>query len=105
MRLREAERERGAVERHRQIAQEKRQRADMVFMAVREYARLDPIGVFAEPGEIGEHEIDARHFRVWKKQAAVDDQDAVVDLEARAVAADLPEPTEERELDGSFRQG
>ena len=47
----------------------------------------------------GQHQVDARHGQVGEHEPAVDDEDPPVDLEARAVAADLAEPAEEGEAD------
>ena len=57
--------------------------------------RLDAVGVLAQVGEVGQDEVDAGHVGVGEHDPAVDDEDAVVDLEAEAVAADLAEPAEE----------
>src|SRR5262249_14086978 len=47
--------------------------------------------------EVREDEIDAGHVDVGEHQPAVDDEDAVIDLETEAVATDLAEPAEERD--------
>ena len=60
---------------------------------------LDPVGVLAQVGEVGQDEVDAGHVGVGEHDPAVDDEDAAVDLEAEAVAADLAEPAEEDDLD------
>ena len=60
---------------------------------------LDPVGVLAQVREVGQHEVDARHVGLGEHDPAVDDEDAVVDLEAEAVAPDLAEPAEEDDLD------
>ena len=67
----------------------------MVLVRVGEEDALDPVGVLAQVREVGEDEVDAGHVGVGEHDPAVDDEDAVVDLEAEAVPADLPEPAEE----------
>ena len=73
----------------------------MVLVAVGEDDALDPVGVLAQVREVGEDEVDAGHVGVGEHQPAVDDEDAAVDLEAEAVAADLAQPAEEDDADGS----
>ena len=71
----------------------------MVFVGVGEEHGFDPVRVVPQVGEVGEDEIDAGHVGVGEHDPAVDDEDAVVDLEAEAVAPDLAEPAEEDDLD------
>ncbi len=75
----------------------------MVLVAVGEDHRLDPIGVVAQIGEVGEHQIDAGHVGIGEHDPAVEDDDASVDLDAGAVAADLAEAAEEDDAN-RFRQ-
>ena len=72
----------------------------MVLVGVGEEGGLDPIGVLTEIGEIGEHEVDPGHVGLGEHDPAVDHQDAIVDLEAEAIAADFAQPAEEDDLDG-----
>ena len=58
-----------------------------------------PVGVFPEVGEVGQHQIDAGHVEVGEHEPAVEEHDAPVDLDAGAVAADLPEAPEEDDPD------
>ena len=71
----------------------------VVFVGVREEDRLDPIRVLAQVGEVGQDQIDAGHVGVGEHDPAVDEQDAIVDLDATAVAADLAQPAEEHNAD------
>ena len=96
---RQAERERGAVDRERQVAQQKREPADVVLVTVGDDAAFDARRVLAQPREVGEHEVDAEHVGVGEHEAAVEQQDAAVLLERRAVAADLAETAEEGDAD------
>ena len=57
----QAERERRAVDRERQLAQQERQAADVVLVAVGGDAAVDAVGVLAQPGEVGQDEVDAEH--------------------------------------------
>ena len=85
----EAERQRRAVDRHRDVAQQEGEPAGVVLVRVREEDALDPVGVLAQVREVGEHEVDAGHVDVGEHDPAVDDEDAALDLEAEAVAPDL----------------
>ena len=100
----QAERERRAVDREAELAQQERQAADVVLVAVGGDAAVDAVGVLAQVREVGQHEVDAEHVDVGEHQPAVEEHDAAVDLDARAVAPDLPEPAEERDRDRSRHQ-
>ena len=95
----QAERERRAVDRERAVAQQVRQAADVVLVAVGGDARLDAVGVLAQVREVGQDEVDAVHVGVGEHQPAVDEQQAAVLLEHHAVAADLAETAEEGDAD------
>ena len=91
----ERERQLRAVDRHLDVAEQEGEPARVVLVRVGEEHALDPVRVVAEVREVREDEVDAGHVGVGEHEPAVDDEDAVVDLEAEAVAADLTEPTEE----------
>ena len=101
----QAEGERRAVDRERQLAQQERQAADVVLVAVGGDAAVDAVGVLAQVGEVGQDEVDAEHVEVGEHQPAVEQHDLAVDLDAGAVAADLAETAEEGDLDGSSAIG
>ena len=84
----EPERERRAVDRHADLAQQVLQRADVVLVAVGGDDGDDPRGVLAQVREVGQHEVDAVHVGVGEHQPAVDEQDAAV-----GPVADRPPPT------------
>ncbi len=96
----QAEGERRAVDRERQLAQQVRQAADVVLVAVGGDAADDAVGVLAQVGEVGQHQVDAEHVEVGEHEPAVEEHDRALDLDAGAVAADLAQPAEERDLDG-----
>ena len=95
----ERERQRRAVDRNRDVTQQERDPARVVFVGVREQDRFDAIGVLAEIGEVGQDQVDAGHVGVGEHDPAVDEQDAIVDLDAAAIAADLAQPAEEHDAD------
>ncbi|CAB4372830.1 unannotated protein [freshwater metagenome] len=55
----------------------------------------DPVGVFAQIGEIGKDEIDAQHVEIREHQATVKKKDFPIDFYTRTVTADFTEPAEE----------
>ena len=105
--LQQLQGERRPDHRHRavQVAQEVRQRADVILVAVGEDHRLHVVGAVPDELHVGQDEIDARHVGRRERQPDVDDEEAAVDLEAGHVAADLADPAEEDEPAARFRQG
>src|SRR5581483_430152 len=91
-------------------AQQERQAAGVVLVAVGENAALHSLGVLAQPREVGQHQVDAGHLDVGEHEPAIEEHEAVVDLDHRAVAADLTEAAEEGDSywasqDGRARPG
>ena len=66
----QAERERRAVDRERQLAQQVAEAPHVVFVAVRDDRPVDAVGVVAQVGEVGQHEVDAEHVDVGEHQPA-----------------------------------
>ena len=64
----------------------------MVLVRVRQHDALDSVGVLAQVREVGEDEVDAGHVGVGEHQAAVDDQDATLDLEQKQLRPISPSP-------------
>ena len=95
----EPERQRRAVDRERDVAQQEGETAGVVLVRVGEEGGFDPVGVLAEVGEVGQHEVDPGHVALGEHDPAVDDEDAVFDLETEAVAPDLAETAEEDDPD------
>ena len=71
----ERERQRRAVDRDRDVAEQEGEAAGVVLVRVGEQDRLDPVGVLAQVREVGQHEIDAGHVGVGEHDPAVDEQD------------------------------
>ena len=78
-----------------QLAEQVRQGADVILVTVREHHGLDLIGALADVIEVREHEVDAEHVRGRERQADVDKEDALVQLDAGHVSAHLADATEE----------
>ena len=92
---RHIQRELRGVKRKRNVAQEIRQRAHVVFVTVGEDGTVDAVGIVSEIGEVGEDQIDARHVGIGEHQANVDEHEAPVYLDGTAVPTNLAEPAEE----------
>src|SRR5262245_41112548 len=71
----------------------------MILVTMGDEAGLDPVGIFAEVGEVGQDQVNAGHLHVGKHQPAVEDDDPLGDLDAGAVAADLAEAAQEDDTD------
>ncbi len=84
-------RERGGVNRHIQILQQVRQRADVVLMAVGQHDRLHPVGAFGQVGDVRVYQINPEHVALGKHQPGVDHQDVPVVLQCQQILADLAE--------------
>ena len=91
----ERERQLRAIDRNGDVTEQERDPARVVFVGVREQDRVDPVGVLPKVREVGEDQIDTGHVGVGKHDPAVDEEDAIVDLDAAAVAADLTQPAQE----------
>ena len=85
----------GAVDGHREVAQQVGEAAGVVLVPVGEDDGVDPVGVLAEVGEVGQHQVDAGHVRIGEHDPDVEDEDPPVDLDAGAVPADLAQTAEE----------
>ncbi len=92
----QAQREGRAVDGDRHVAQQEGEAAGVVLVAVGEHHRLDRLGVVAQVGEVGQHQVDAGHVRIGEHDAAVQDHDAPVDLDARRSCARSPRGRRER---------
>ena len=64
-----------------ELAQDPRQRAEVVLVAVGDDDALDVVDALAQVGEVGQHEVDADHLGRREAQADVDDDDPVVVLD------------------------
>ena len=93
----QAEGELRADDRELELLQCVGQRPDVVFVTVGEDAPLDVIGPLAQPREVGKDDVDPQHVGVGEHEPAVEEHDAPLDLDGRAVATDLSEPAQERD--------
>ena len=66
------------------------QPTDVVLVGVGDHAPLDAVGPFQQPGEVREYRVDPRKV-VREQLAAVQHDDASLNLEGGTVASDLAE--------------
>ena len=100
----QAERELGAEDRERQLRSRYDSAPTWSSWPWVSDAADDVVGRSTQPGEVGQHEVDAEHVGVGEHEPAVEEQDAALDLDHGAVAADLAEAAEEGDVNGSWHQ-
>src|ERR1041385_8819793 len=73
--------------------QKERDRADVIFMPMRQKSAEHAVFALLEPREIGPHDVHAEVV-VREADAAIDDEDAALVLESETVHAHFAEPPE-----------
>jgi hypothetical protein len=96
----EREREAGAVDGDVDVTKDVRQRADVIFVAVRENDRFDEMAILFEIGDVWNDEVDAEEFGFGEHHSGVDDNDGVADANRHHVHAEFAETTERDYCDG-----
>src|SRR4029077_4977851 len=91
LRLQEAQREPGAVDRDVELLPRIRQAADVVFMAVAQEDAEHVAAAVEQIGDVGEDQVDAEHVLLREHQACVDDEDLFLPLQSPHVDADFAE--------------
>jgi hypothetical protein len=86
------------------LAQQVRDAADVVLVAVRQDDADDVLEAVADRSEVREDQVDAGLGLLGEEDAAVDDQDLAAVLERRHVAADLAESSQRDDAQGAFGQ-
>ena len=87
-----------SVHRDRHVAQQERQRPQVVLVTVGEEDRAHPVAPIPQPGEVGGDGLDAEGLG-REEEPAVDDGDAVLALDRQAVHADLAEAAQRGDPD------
>ncbi len=77
-----------------ELAQDPRQRAEVILVAVGDDDRLDVVDPLAQVREVRQHEVDAHHLGGREAQPAVDHDDAVAVLDDGEVLPDLADASE-----------
>ena len=88
------ERELRAVYRHVEVAENVGDRADVVFVRVREDDRAHHALVLLQVGDVGDDDVDAEQFLLGKHQAGVDHDDVVAAAKSEHVHAELAQSAE-----------
>ena len=81
------------------LAEEVRQRPDVILVAVREDDRVEDVGVLCDVREVGEDEVDSEQLRPRKREAGVDQDHAPAVLEGGHVLAHLAQPAQRDDPD------
>ena len=92
----------GAEYRETSVAQQVRQRTDVILVAMGGYATNDVVGTLEQPGEVGKDQVDTEHVGVGEHQATVDQEQRALEFEYGTVATDITEPSEERDVNRGF---
>ncbi len=95
------QRELGAVDRHVQLGQHPRQRADVVFVAVRQHDGAHVLAVLEQVAEIRNDDVDAEQLGFGKHQSGIDDDDVVTPANGHAIHAEFAESAEGYNLEFS----
>ena len=95
--LDQAERKPCSVDRHPELRQEVRDRADVVFVPVSEEQAPDLVATFFQVGDVRQDQIDPRLLLFGKTDAAVDHNDVFARFEQKHVLADFADTAEENE--------
>ena len=96
--LEDAERQARAVDRHVDLLEDVRQRADVVLVAVRQHDGLDLVLVLDEVADIRDDEVDAEHVFIREHQSRIDDEDLIIHADDSHILADLPQTSEGDDL-------
>ena len=99
---REAERQRRAVDRDVDVLHQVAQRTRMVLVSVGQHDRVDPIASFDQPTEVRQDQVDPVHRGLREHQTRVDDHDATVLFDRRAVSPNFTQTAEEGDANGVF---
>ncbi len=90
----ERQRERSAVDRDREVAEQVRKRADVILVAVGQHHSAKRLALAEKIGEIGDDVVDPQHLVIGKHEAAVHGDQILAELDQHHVEADLAEPTQ-----------
>ena len=105
LRLDQREGQLGADQRDvRLLAQQVRDGADVVLVAVREDDAVDVVEAVPDGREVGQDQVDAGLVLLGEEHAAVDDEQLAAVLEDGHVAADLAETAERGDPQGALRE-
>src|SRR5229473_3261594 len=94
------QRESGSIHGNIEVAQNVRQCADVIFMAVRQHDRAYLRAILLQIRNVRYYQIDAQQFRFWKHHARVDDEDVVGEPQRHHIHAEFAETAERNCCEG-----
>src|SRR5215217_6273461 len=94
----EPEGELGRVDRYVELAQQVRQRPDVVLVTVREDDALQLACVLPQVGKVGQHQVDPWHLLVRERHSGVNQDNTAPLAHGGHVLADLTQPSEGYDL-------
>ena len=97
--LHQRQSERRTIHRNVYLADEKRNRADVVFMAVGQDQTAHHLAMLLQIGEVRRHDIHAQEFRIREHHSGVDDDDVVAVADGHGIHTEFPEAAEGDELE------
>ena len=103
--LDERQRQRRAVERAVDEGQHVGDRADVVFVAMRQYESLDLAASRRQIGEVRDDQVDAGQFGVGEHRTGVDDDGGVSTRDRHHVEAELAEAAKRHHIDRQCTRG
>ena len=89
-----SQRELGRPNRNIQFAENPRQGADVIFVAVREHDAAHMLAIFEQVRNVGDDDIDAQQLGFREHQAGVDHDDVVAEADGHAVHTELAHPAQ-----------
>ena len=90
----ERKRELRPIHRHVEVAQDVRDRADMIFVPVRQDDRANHPLVLLQVGDVRDHDVHAEQLLLGKHQPRVDHDDVVARAQREHVHAELAQPAQ-----------
>ncbi len=88
------QRELRAVDRHVQIAQNIRQRADVIFVPVRQHDGAHHVAVLLQVGDVGNDDVNAEQFGFREHHPGIDHHNVVSGAQSQHVHAELAKSAE-----------
>src|SRR4051812_23469733 len=76
-----------------EVGEDGRQRADVVFVAVRENDPANVVAILEQVADVRHDDVDAEQFGLGKHEAGVDDDNVVAPANGHAIHAELAETT------------
>ena len=92
--LNDAHRQLGGIDRHVDVPDDIRERADMILMTVGDNKALHFVDIVFQIGDVRNHQVDSEHVVLRKGQTAVHHNNTVFELKGSYVHSDLLQTAE-----------